>query len=93
MSVSSAGTPDSFALLQLVANDSYRMGQFLIAAKAFHMLDRSPGCGMRVRPGCCSRQTQRCCRPQGCTGACERLEGSPSRRQHREAHHEVGSSE
>ncbi|XP_073944658.1 tetratricopeptide repeat domain 26 isoform X2 [Choristoneura fumiferana] len=39
----SAGTPDSFALLQLVANDSYRMGQFLVAAKAFHMLDRLDG--------------------------------------------------
>ncbi|XP_053607597.1 intraflagellar transport protein 56 isoform X2 [Plodia interpunctella] len=38
-----AGTPDSFALLQLVANDSYRMGQFLVAAKAFHMLDRLDG--------------------------------------------------
>lgn len=41
--VKSAGTPDSFALLQLVANDSYRMGQFLVAAKAFHMLDRLDG--------------------------------------------------
>ncbi|XP_028043871.1 intraflagellar transport protein 56 isoform X2 [Bombyx mandarina] len=39
----SAGTPDSFALLQLVANDSYRMGQFLVAAKCFHMLDRLDG--------------------------------------------------
>ncbi|XP_063619021.1 intraflagellar transport protein 56 [Cydia splendana] len=38
-----AGTPDSFALLQLVANDSYRMGQFLVAAKAFHMLDKLDG--------------------------------------------------
>ncbi|CAG9786321.1 unnamed protein product [Diatraea saccharalis] len=26
--------------VKLVANDSYRMGQFLVAAKAFHMLDR-----------------------------------------------------
>ncbi|XP_026725211.1 intraflagellar transport protein 56 isoform X2 [Trichoplusia ni] len=43
MCVKSAGTPDSFALLQLVANDSYRMGQFLVAAKAFHMLDRLDG--------------------------------------------------
>ncbi|XP_026317759.1 intraflagellar transport protein 56 [Hyposmocoma kahamanoa] len=41
--IKSAGTPDSFALLQLVANDSYRMGQFLVAAKAFHMLDRLDG--------------------------------------------------
>ncbi|XP_052759526.1 intraflagellar transport protein 56 isoform X1 [Galleria mellonella] len=41
--VKTAGTPDSFALLQLVANDSYRMGQFLVAAKAFHMLDRLDG--------------------------------------------------
>ncbi|XP_050346449.1 intraflagellar transport protein 56 [Nymphalis io] len=41
--VKAAGTPDSFALLQLVANDSYRMGQFLVAAKAFHMLDRLDG--------------------------------------------------
>ncbi|XP_028170685.1 intraflagellar transport protein 56 isoform X2 [Ostrinia furnacalis] len=41
--VKSAGTPDNFALLQLVANDSYRMGQFLVAAKAFHMLDRLDG--------------------------------------------------
>ncbi|XP_068632035.1 intraflagellar transport protein 56 [Battus philenor] len=38
-----SGTPDGFALLQLVANDSYRMGQFLVAAKAFHMLDRLDG--------------------------------------------------
>ncbi|CAH2240293.1 jg14279 [Pararge aegeria aegeria] len=43
LSLQSAGTPDSFALLQLVANDSYRMGQFLVAAKAFHMLDRLDG--------------------------------------------------
>ncbi|KAL4709900.1 hypothetical protein ACJJTC_003863 [Scirpophaga incertulas] len=41
--VKSAGSADSFALLQLVANDSYRMGQFLVAAKAFHMLDRLDG--------------------------------------------------
>ncbi|CAB3253749.1 unnamed protein product [Arctia plantaginis] len=41
--IKSAGTPDSFALLQLLANDSYRMGQFLVAAKAFHMLDRLDG--------------------------------------------------
>ncbi|KAI5651931.1 intraflagellar transport protein 56 [Phthorimaea operculella] len=39
----SVGTPDNFALLQIVANDSYRMGQFLVAAKAFHMLDRLDG--------------------------------------------------
>ncbi|XP_049869070.1 intraflagellar transport protein 56 [Pectinophora gossypiella] len=38
-----AGTPDSFALLQIVANDSYRMGQFLVAARAFQMLDRLDG--------------------------------------------------
>ncbi|XP_061377263.1 intraflagellar transport protein 56 isoform X2 [Danaus plexippus] len=59
--VKSAGTPDSFALLQLVANDSYRMGQFLVAAKAFHMLDRrwsrdvggSSWGGVRLCSKCC----------------------------------------
>ncbi|XP_045535742.1 intraflagellar transport protein 56 [Papilio machaon] len=38
-----SGTPDGFALLQLVANDSYRMGQFLVAAKCFQTLDRLDG--------------------------------------------------
>ncbi|CAK1595869.1 unnamed protein product [Parnassius mnemosyne] len=38
-----SGNPDGFALLQLVANDSYRMGQFLVAAKAFHALDKLDG--------------------------------------------------
>jgi len=49
-------TADSFTLLQLIANDCYKMGEFLHAAKAFDLLERldqSPEHWEGKRGACC----------------------------------------
>lgn len=38
--VSKDTTPDAFQVLQLIANDCYKIGDFWVAAKAFDMLEK-----------------------------------------------------